>query len=195
VADKKSGLDSIKAGIGGITSRAKLRALTSRLPFVKRASAPTPEPFSTIEDDTPLGDLLSSQNAAPIAPVSKAGRERPDIRGLLESAIKRRSVLIGMLTALALILIVAVVAIAVSVPPQAPKEAKPFTKAGETLVKSWLPPSGDPLEPRVEMEREGVPKYTAADAAKIGRPSDPGTAASLAEKNDEAIDDLYGTVP
>jgi hypothetical protein len=204
VAAKKGGLDSIKASISGFASRAKLgdfasRAklggLASRLPFAKRASASTPEPFATIEDDTPVGDLLSSQNAAPPGPTAKAGRERPDIRGLLEAAIRSRNVVIGTLTVLALLLIVSVVAVLVSLPPAAPKEAKPFTQAGETIVKTWLLPPGDSLEPRVEMERSGHPTYRGEDAAKIGLPADPAAATSLIEKNDEAIEDLYGTVP
>lgn len=43
MAPKKGGLDSIRAAMGGISSR---------LPFLKR-QANAPEPFSAIEDDTP----------------------------------------------------------------------------------------------------------------------------------------------
>jgi hypothetical protein len=195
MASAKDALDSIKAGIGGLASRAKLRNPASRLPFLKRGTPSSPEPFSTIEDDTPLGDLLSSQNAAPVAPSSKADRERPDVRGILELALKRRPVVIGVLATLAVAFIVAVVAVAVTIPPKAPKAESAFTKEGMALVKQWLQPPGDLLEPRIEMERSGPATYTPADAAKLGLPSDPRAAASLAEKNDEAIEDLYGTVP
>jgi hypothetical protein len=186
MAKSKGALDSIKANLGD---------LASRIPFAKRSTAATPEPFSSIEDDTPLGDLLSSQNVAPVAPASKSGRELPDLRGILASTLSRKPVLIGILGGLALILIIAVVAVAVSVPPKAPEEAAPFTKEGTALVKTWLLPPGDPLEPRMEMQRGGASAYKPEDAVKLGRPSDPGTATDLAAKNDEAIDDLYGTVP
>jgi hypothetical protein len=195
MASAKGGLDSIKAGIRGLASRAKIGKLASRLSFLKRSTPASPEPFSTIEDDTPLGDLLSSRNAAPVGPKSKGERERPDVRGILELALKRKPFIIGLLSTLAVAFIVAVVAVAVTIPPTAPKAAPAFTKEGLALVKQWLPPPGDPLEPRIEMERSGIPTYTSADAAKLGRPADPRAAASLAEKNDEAIEDLYGTVP
>lgn len=186
MAAKKVGLDSIRKSIAG---------LASRIPFLKRGFAPSPEPFSTIEDETPLGDLLSSQNAAHLAPAKKGGFEKPDFHGLFQSAVKHTPVLVGMLATLALLVITIVVAVATSLPPRAPKEAKAFTKEGEALVKQWLPPPGDPLEARMEMERVGVAIHSATDAARIGTPSDPGVLAGLIEKNNEAIEDLYGTVP
>jgi hypothetical protein len=195
MASAKGARDSIMAGLSRLASRAKLGNIASRLTFLKRSTDASPEPFSTIEDDTPLGDLLSSRNAAPVAPASKKGRERPDVRGLLELALKRRPVVIGVLTALALALVVAIVAVVVTIPPKPLKAAPAFTKEGIALVKQWLPPPGDPLEPHMEMERSGPATYTSADAVKLGFPADPRAAASLAEKNDEAIEDLYGTVP
>ena len=186
MAGAKGPLDSIKAGIG---------SLASRLPFIKGKSVPTPEPFSSIEDDTPLGDLLSSRNAAPVSPKTKAKIERPDFRRLFETLLKRTPVLIGIIATIGLVIVVIIVSVATSLPPKTGKAAAAFTKEGEALVKQWLPPPGDPLEARVRMERSGVPSYSAADAAKIARPNDPGIAAGLAEKNDEAMEDLYGTVP
>jgi hypothetical protein len=195
MASAKNAFDSIKDGVGGLASRVKLGGLASRLPFLKRGASESPEPFSTIEDDTPLGDLLSSRNAAPVASSSSSGRARLDLRGVMETALKNRSVVIGVLSALAFVLVIAVVAVVVTIPPKPLKQALPFTKEGRALVKQWLSPRGDPLEPRIEMERKGDQAYTAADAAKLGLPADPRTTAALAEKNDEAIEDLYGTVP
>lgn len=195
MAARKGALDSIKAGISGLASREKLGKLASRLPFVKRGSAASPEPFSTIEDDTPLGDLLSLQNAAPLAPPPKEAREKLDIRGMIEPALRRGPVVIGILSTLGLALVIAIVAVAVTLPPKAPKAAPPMTKEGIALVKQWLPPPGDPLEARMETERSGPATYTNADAVELGSPADSRAAAALAEKNDEAIEDLYGTVP
>ena len=45
------------------------------------------------------------------------------------------------------------------------------------------------------MEREGSPGWTAEDAARLGINPDPMVAAQLRDKNDEAIDDLFRTVP
>ena len=98
MAAKKGGLDSLKAAVGG---------LASRLPFPKRTEA-APEPFSAIEDDTPLGDLLSSENAAPGPVDRKEGRERADLKALAASAfgsaVKSTPGLIAIVVALAFIL-------------------------------------------------------------------------------------------
>jgi hypothetical protein len=190
--DKKSALASI---VAGMASRAKSSGLSNRIPFLSRKSSPSPEPFSEIEDDTPLGDLLSAENAAPVAAKSDSGPERPDIRGIAASAIKRPAVLIGLLIALGFVLSLAIVAMIVSAPPASRKSSAPFTKEGESIVKSWLPPPGDPLEPKIELEREGLPTYGPADAAKVGLPKDPHIIERLSEKNDMALEDLYGTVP
>jgi hypothetical protein len=195
VAKSKGALDSIKASLGGLASRAKLGSVASRLPFIKRSIAPSPEPFSTIEDETPLSDIVLSDNAAPAGASSKEGYERVDIRSALASALGHRPVLIGLISSLAFILILVVVAVAVTLPPGTPKASKPFTKEGEALVKTWLLPSGEPLEPRVEMQRSEVPAYTPEDAARLGLPEDRETIEKLAAKNDETIRDIYRTVP
>jgi hypothetical protein len=186
MAKAKGSFDSIRAGLG---------SFASKLPFVKRSIAPTPEPFSSIEDETPLSDILLSQNAAPIGGASKEGIERPDIRSILSAILGHRSVLIGLLGSLAVIVVIVVVAVAVTIPPKAPEAPKPFTKEGEALVRTWLVPAGDPLESRVEMQRSGVSAYTSEDAAKLGLPEDRETIEALAAKNDQAIRDLYGTAP
>jgi hypothetical protein len=191
MAPKKGGLDSLKAAVGG---------LASRLPFPKRTEA-APEPFSAIEDDTPLGDLLSSENAAPAEVEKKEGRERPDFKALASTAIGRavRStpILIAIVVALVFILALVITGIIVSSPPKPLPAAAPLNQKGEALVRTWLLPPGDPLEPKMAMERGGQdkPVYTAEDAAKLGRNPDPRLSSSLRAKNDEAIDDLFGTVP
>jgi hypothetical protein len=195
MAKPKGPLDSIKAGLGSLASGAKLGSLASRLPFVKSSVPASPEPFSTIEDDTPLSDIVLSENAAPIGPSSKEGSARPDLKGILASIVGQKPVLIGLIGALAILVIIAVVAVAVTLPPKAPEAAKPFTKDGEALVRTWLIPPGDPLEPRIEMQRSETPAYTPRDAAKLGIPEDPEIVKSLAAKNDRAIRELYGTVP
>jgi hypothetical protein len=195
MAASKGPLDSIKAGLGNLASSAKLGSIASRLPFVKRPISPSPEPFSTIEDDTPLSDIVLSENAAPVGASSKEGFARPDFKSFFASILGRKPVLIGLVGALAIIVIILVVAVAVTIPPKAPEAAKPFTKEGEALVRTWLVPPGDPLEPRVEMQRGEIPVYTPADAAKLGIPDDPEIIKKLAAKNDKAIRELYGTVP
>ncbi len=189
MAAKKGGLDSLKAAVGG---------LASRLPFPKRTEA-APEPFSAIEDDTPLGDLLSSENAAPGPVDRKEGRERADLKALAASAfgsaVKSTPGLIAIVVALAFILALVITGIIVASPPKPLPAAAPLTQKGEALVRTWLPPPGDPLEPKIAMEREGAARFTVEDAAKLGMNPDPRLSSSLRAKNDEAIDDLFGTVP
>jgi hypothetical protein len=187
MAEAKGGaLDSIKAGLG---------SLISRLPFAKRPSPSAPEPFSTVEDETPLGDLLDADNAAPVSPSGKAAREKPDLGAAFGAAIKSPPVMIAALSVLGFLLIAAFVAIVVSSPPKKAAAEPPFTKEGEALVKTWLPPPGDPLSPNMEMERGAASVYSPADAARLGLPKDPLLMATLGERNDAAIEDLYGTVP
>jgi hypothetical protein len=187
MAKEKGGIEAIKA---------KAASLVSRLPFPKPASAPSPDPFSAVEDEAPLGDdLLSTDNAAQIAKSGKITRESFDFRGMLAGAFKSPIVRITSLSVLAFILIIAVVSVIVTAPPKAAKAAPQFTKEGIALVKTWLPPPGDPLAPRMAMEREGLPVYGPPEAAKLGIPTNSILLATLAERNDKAIDDLYGTAP
>jgi hypothetical protein len=189
MAPKKKGFSSLKTAVGG---------LTARLPFPKRAES-TPEPFSAIEDETPIGDLLSSANAAPgMASQGKKG-ERADFKSLAvsaaDSALKNTPLLIGIIVVLLFLLAVAITTIIVNAPPKAMPATAPFTKEGLAVVKAWILPPGDPLEPRMAMEREGSAVYTAQDAARLGIEPDPRIAAGFRLKSDEAIEDLYATVP
>jgi hypothetical protein len=177
-----------KGGLGSIG--ATVSSLLSRLPFAKPQNAP--EPFSSVEDETPLGDLLAGENAAPQL---KKKAERSDLKEIFVGLIKKPAVLIASLSGVGFVLIIALVAIFVSSPPAEAKAPPPFTKEGQALVKTWLLPPGDALEARMEMRRGDAEPYTEADAAKLGLPSDPLVKASLAERNDAAIEDLYGTVP
>lgn len=183
MAERKGGFDSIKSGLNG---------LASRIPFLKRPVAPSPEPFSSIEDDTPLSDLALSENAAP---AGKKEGAKLDFKGILASLLGSKPVLFSLLGALGLVLVIVAVAVVVTIPPKAPEAAKPFTKEGTALVKTWLLPPGDPLEPRIEMQRSDNPKYAAEDAARLGLPKDPEILKKLRAKNDKAMGELYGTVP
>jgi hypothetical protein len=185
MAANKGALASIRGAVG---------ALLSRLPFAKKASAPTPEPFEAIEDETPIGDLLSTANAAPI-PGKGLGGDRPDLKALASSAIKSPPILIGSGVALVFLLALAITAIVVNSPAKSAEAPKPFVKEGEALVRSWLPPPGDPIERPMALEREGAQKYGLADAARIGIDPNPSLRSRLADANDLAIDDLFGTVP
>ena len=193
MAPKKGRLDSIKSAVAGAVAGA-----AARIPFLPKRQASAPEPFSAIEDDTPLGDLLSSPNAAPSAAPAST-RERPDFRAVatsaVEAAVKNTPILIGIIVVVVFLLMLAVTALIVNSPPKAPAAAAPFTEIGQSLVKTWLPPPGDPLEPRMAMERDGPPAYSAEDAARLGIASEPSTLAALRDKNSAAIEDLYGTVP
>jgi hypothetical protein len=192
VAPPKIGFGSITKAVAGLSSRVRLG---SRIPFLAKRPASSPEPFSAIEDDGSVGDFLSASNAAPGMTAQGSGRGRLDFHALLELAVKSPAILVGIFVVLALLLAIAVTAVIVTVPPKASRAGAPFTEKGEALVKTWLPLPGDPLEPRMAMEREGFPKYSAEDAARLGINPDPLVAARLRDRNDEAIEDLFGTVP
>jgi hypothetical protein len=183
---------SLKDALG--SAKTGLSSLSARLPFPKKASAASPEPFASIEDDTPLGDLLSTSNAAPLAKPAKVAGEKVELLGLLRAALKRPAVAIGALAALGLVLVLVVVSALVAAPPKAAAAPRPFTKEGLALVKTWILPGKDPLAPRFVPEREGTRRYGPEDAARLGVPDDPAVEGALAERNDAAIDDLYGTV-
>ncbi len=189
---KKAGLGAAKSAVTGLLAR-----LSSRIPFLPKRPSSVPEPFSAIEDDTPLGDLLSDSNAAPgMAAKADKGESRGiDLGSALRSARKNRILVAGVLLLLAFLLALAVTAFVVTRPPTALPAAAPFTEEGLALVKKWLPPPGDPLEPRMAMEREGPGVYTPEDVAELGIHVDPAAAAALREKNNAVIEDLYGTVP
>ena len=191
-APKKAGMGAAKAAVSGLIAR-----LSSRIPFLPKRPSSVPEPFSAIEDDTPLGDLLSDANAAP----GMAGKaEKRESRGIdlaaaVRSASKNATLVAGVILFLVFLLALAITAIVVTRPPKAPVAAAPFSEKGLALVKKWLPPPGDPLKPRMTMEREGRGTYTSEDAARLGIHPDPAVTAALREKNNAVIEDLYGTVP
>ena len=189
MASGKGGLDSIKAAVAGIASK---------MPFSRRTDT-APEPFSAIEDDTPISDLLSSANAAPGMAEKKTGHATTELRGIaasiFRSAVKSPPILFAAIVALVFVLALVVAAIVVALPPRAAPSEAPFTQKGRALVRTWLLPPGDPLEGNMEMERAGSKKYTTQDAAKLGIDPDPRIVAKLHDKNDQAIEDLFRTVP
>ena len=186
MAPKKGRLDPLKKAMA---------ALGARIPFLPKRPPASAEPFEAIEDDTPLGDLLSSSNAAPGLAPRATSRQKTDLRELLEPALRSPPFLIGGSLVLVFLLTLVVTTIVVNSPPKPALATEPFTEKGEALVKSWLPPPGDPFEARMAMEREGPPSYSSEDAARLGLGSDPAMELRLRDKNDEAIEDLYGTVP
>jgi hypothetical protein len=184
VAAKKGILEGVKKTAA---------TLSARIPFLPKRPAASMEPFAAIEDDTPLGDLLSSANAAP--GLRSAPKQRLEPRALLATALKSPGILIALIALLGFGLVLIITSVIVNSPPRAAAAPPPFTEKGEALVRTWLPPPGDPFEAGMAMEREGRPVYSAEDAARLGLGLDPSALASLRDKNDEAIEDLYGTVP
>jgi len=177
------------------SARSALKSVATRVPFLKRTGQPpSPEPFAAIEDDTPVGDLLSEANAAP--GVAKPSKEKVgiDFVAVAEAATKNPVVLAVAIIVLLFLVAVAVTTIVVNAPPKPLKASSALTEEGKALVKTWILPPGDPLEPRVEFEREGKPAYTSADAATLGLARSSEYAASLAARNDAEADGLFGTV-
>jgi hypothetical protein len=186
-----------ESGVDKALSSAKsaLKSVAGRVPFLKRPpQPPSPEPFAAIEDETPVGDLLSASNAAP--GVSKPAKEKAgvDFVAAAEAATKNPIVLAVAIIVLVFLVAVAVTTIIVNAPPKPLKASSAPTEEGKALVATWLLPPGDPLEARIEFEREGAARYTAADAAALGLARSGEYAAVLAFRNDAGADELYGTV-
>lgn len=186
-----------KRGLG--KTQALLQSLLARLPFFQARFADglkeAPEPFSSVEDETPLGDLLESSNAAVVSNQSATKASTRNLGETFKLLLKKPLVLVILLSGLSLILLIVIVSIAVNTPPETAKASQPFSPEGLAAVKSWLTPPGDPLAPRMEMERSDTARYTQTDAEALGLPKDSKVLDSLKERNDQAIDDLYGTVP
>jgi hypothetical protein len=184
-------------GIGKALSSAKsaLKSVSKRIPFVKQPGPQSaPEPFTAIEDETPVGDLLSEANAAPGAAPPPKEKTGIDFGAVADAASKNPVVLAVGVIVLIFLVAVAVTMIIVNAPPKPIRSSSAFSEEGAALVKTWLLPPGDPLEPRIEFEREGAPDYTAVDAAEIGLARSSEYIVQLAARNDAAMDDVYGTV-
>ncbi|HET7839441.1 MAG TPA: hypothetical protein VFL04_06745 [Rectinemataceae bacterium] len=171
------------------------RGILDALPFVKRGGGAksSEEPFSTIEDPTSTSDMLLEANAAMTG--AAAPREaRIDLRASLAALAKNTVLVVSLLAILGFLLVLAVTAIIVGAPPKPMPAAPALSREGTDLVKTWIYPPGLSLEPRMPMEREGRPKYSYGDSARIGIDPAKVDLAPLKATNDEAIDELYRTV-
>jgi len=186
-----------ESGAGKALSSAKsaLKSVARRIPFIKRpAPSASPEPFSAIEDDTPVADLLSEANAAPgVAPRPKE-KVGVDLGAVADAASKNPVVLAAAVIILVFLVAVAVTTIIVNAPPKPIRASTVLTEEGKALVSTWMLPPGDPLESRIEFEREGAKAYTAKEAEEAGLEKRDEYLVSLAARNDAAADGLYGTV-
>jgi hypothetical protein len=184
-------------GVDKVLSSAKsaIKSVAGRVPFLKRPPQPaSPEPFAAIEDETPVGDLLSEANAAPGVARPSAEKAAIDLGAVAEAARKNPVVLAIAVIVLLFLVAVAVTTIIVNAPPKPLKASSAPTEEGMALVKTWLLPPGDPLEARIEFERDGKKAYTPADAAALALAKSSEYASTMAARNDAAADELYGTV-
>lgn len=174
------------------TARAALGRLLEALPGAKRSAPSAPEPFAAIEDETASTDILLEANAAPGL---QKGAGRLDLGATVAALAKNRTLLAGLALALVFLLVLAVTALVVGAPPAAAKGAAPrIDPEGEALVRRWILPPGIGLEPRVELEREGPPAYTAAEAYALGLDPASADVSGLKSRNDAELGALFGAV-
>jgi hypothetical protein len=187
---KESGVDKALS-----SARTAIKSVADRVPFLKRpAPPPSPEPFSAIEDETPVGDLLSEANAAPGVPKPQKEKVGVDLGAVAETAAKNPVVLAVAIIVLLFLVAVAVTTIIVNAPPEPLKASSALTEEGKALVATWILPPGDPLEARIEFEREGKASYSAEAAAALALGRSGEYSAALAARNDAQADELFGTV-
>lgn len=176
----------------GSPAKALLDRLLDSLPFLKRKLPSAPEPFASIEDPTPDAEVLLSPNAAPV--IGRKAGKRVDLRSAVEDLSRKKGLLVGLAVVLGLVLVIAVTAVAVSLPPPKSAPAPALDPAGEALAREWLVPPGSPLEPRMEMERGSAPRYSSADAFRLGLDPARVDTATEAAANDAAAEKLFGAV-
>ncbi len=178
----------------------------ARLRSLKRGATPSAEgaeePFASIEDTTPGADFALERNAALGAATGTGMHRAPrGLRGFLELVVHNRVVLVGVAGVLVLVLIVSIVALVASAPPEPLADVPRPTAAGEAYAARLLVPPDPALEPKIALERDPKPVYTAeevrkvADALGLGADLASIDIAPIAAKNDAAIAALWGTVP
>jgi hypothetical protein len=173
----------------------RLRALAGRIPFLKRAiKASSPEPFSSIEDGSPTSDAVIEVNAAHPAPGFAEAGPRPDPRALVALVVKNKPLFAGTLVLLGFLLAWALTAIVVGLPARRLAPSPALSPEGKALVRRWILPRGPSVEPRIWLEREGPPDYTAQDAIRLGADPAGVDITGLQSRNDAEIEELYRTV-
>lgn len=172
--------------------RTLLERILGAIPFPKRHLPSAPEPFTSIEDSTPNADVLMSPNAA--SAFDRNGAGVTNLRSAVENLGRRRWLVVVLVAALGLLLVIAVTAIAVSLPPPRPAVAPPLDPRGSALVKTWLVPPSSPLDPRMEMERGSTPRYSPTDAIRLGLDPAQADVSKAAAADDAEAQRLFGAV-
>lgn len=141
----------------------------------------------------PAAEAASARSDLAVGPPRPSFTE---LRYSLAELLRKPLVLAVLGTILLLVLAMAATAIVVGLPPRpgsAPGAA--VTKDGEELLRRWLLPPGDPLEPTMPMEREGPEPSAGAAARNFERALADQNRQALSDKVDAAVDSSLEEAP
>lgn len=183
------------AFLSGLLER--LGPLLERLPFLPKAARPAPEePFHELEDEGPEGEESFSPNALPSK--SAPGRPRLDLGALVGDLLHRPLFLVSSsLLVLLCVAILAVSLIAGAPPPAGPPLAGrgPSTPEGRAAASRLLLPPDPVLSLEPPMEREPRIPYTDEDLRRLAPVEGREDLGALRERNDRAMDAVFGVLP
>lgn len=172
----------------------RLSPLLARLPLLPKKKSGTEEPFGEIDDRSPDFEENLAPNALP--PKGKSQKAAAlDVAAIFRDLIARPIVVAAFV--LFLVFVVAIIAVSIyaqSAPPAA-TAAKLSTPEGRAAASRLLLPPDPASDLSPPMERERHFPYTDEDLKRLSPARGPAGAASLAERNDRAMQTMFGAVP
>ena len=176
----------------------RLSLLLDKLPFLpKRKRAEVEEPFHELEDQSPEDDDSFSPNALP-PKTAGPKRAKLDFGALAKDLVSRPAVIGGIGAIAAFVVALAVVGIiANEAPPANPAlhASKPSTSEGRAAAARLQLPPDPALDLSPPMEREPRFPYTDDDLRRLAPIHAADELAPIAERNDRAMDAIFGAVP
>ena len=160
-----------------------------------RAAVSRPEPFATLEDDTPSADALLEPNAVAERRRGEGRRsEKIDFRALLRLLLAKKALALTLGAFLFLLICLGITGLVVRLPQKALRPPAAATLEGSRVAGRLIAPPETSFRPRMVMEREGAPAYTVDDAIELGIDWDEIDLEALEARNDAELERLFETV-
>lgn len=176
----------------------RLSPLLDKLPFLpKRKKPEVAEPFHELVDHSSEDDDSFSPNAI-AARRHEAKRAKLDFGAVAKDLLAKPAVIAGL--AILFLFVAALVTVSVmanAAPPQNPSQAslRPSTPEGRAAARRLLLPPDPALDLTPPMERRAHFPYTDEDIRRLAPTHSASEIAPIAERNDRAMDAIFGAVP
>ena len=172
--------------------------LLDKLPFLpKRKKIEAEEPFHELEDHSPEDDDSFSPNALP-SRTAGPKRAQLDFGAIAKDLVARPAIIAmgGVLVAFMVALVIVGI-VANRAPPAnaSRKDAGPSTAEGRAAALRLILPPDPALDLSPPMEREPRFPYTVEDIRRLAPAHSADEIAPIAERNDRAMDAIFGAVP